>query len=96
MSLGAGPVMIAENSLDRDLVEIILARIRPALMLDGSGLELLALEGNRVTVAFSGRVIESYSSTMLLKIGIERALRQEVPGFGDLFAITTAGESIRS
>lgn len=88
--------MMAEGSLDRDLIEIILARIRQALKLDGSGLELVALEGNRATVAFSGRVVESYSSTMLLKIGIERALRQEVPGFGDLFAITTAGVSIRS
>jgi Fe-S cluster biogenesis protein NfuA len=86
--------MMAENSLDRDLIEIILARIRRALKPDGSGIELLTLEGDRATVAFSGRVVESYSSTMLLKIGIERALRQEVPGFGDLFAITTEGKSL--
>jgi Fe-S cluster biogenesis protein NfuA len=92
----AESIMVIENCLDRDLIEIKLDRIRHALEVDGSGLELLALDDGTATVALSGRVVENYSSAMLLKIGIERALRQEVPGFGELFAKTTAGESIGS
>lgn len=69
---------------ERDSLERSLHRIKAALRINSSDVELIGIEGSRVRVVFEGRVVESFSSIMLLKIGMERALRMEVPGFGEL------------
>lgn len=73
-----------QSCLDRESLANSLDRIKAALHDNGSSLELIAVEGSSILVIFEGRVIESFSSVMLLKIGMERALKKEVPGFGEV------------
>ena len=70
--------------VERQMIEQTLVRIRAALQSNGSDIELGPLENNRVKITLRGRVVESLGSVMLLRIGIERSLRTEVPGFGEV------------
>ena len=63
----------------RERVEQVINRIRPAVQMDGGDLELIAVEGGVVKVRLSGSCVGCPSSTMTLKMGIERAIRAEVP-----------------
>jgi hypothetical protein len=75
---------MGQQCLDSLLVDRLIERARSALHLNGSDVELISLADRDVTVAFSGRVVESMSAVMLLKIGMEIALKREVPGFREL------------
>ena len=75
---------MVRDSLKRRQVVSSLRQIRPALQMNESDVELVELEGSKVIVAFKGRVVESFSSVMLLKIGMELALKRELPGFVEL------------
>ncbi len=68
-------------------VEAALDRIRPALISDGGNIELVAIETNGdIRVKLKGACIGCPSSTITLKGLVERTLREEVAGFGDLIA----------
>lgn len=66
-------------------VEAALDRIRPALISDGGNIELVAIEANGdIRVRLKGACVGCPSSTLTLKHLVERILREEVAGFGDL------------
>ncbi|HEX4950844.1 MAG TPA: NifU family protein [Blastocatellia bacterium] len=66
-------------------VEAALERIRPALVSDGGNIELVAIETNGdIRVRLKGACVGCPSSTITLKHLVERILREEVAGFGDL------------
>ena len=66
-------------------VEAALDRIRPALISDGGNIELVAIEANGdIRVKLKGACVGCPSSTITLKGLVERTLREEVAGFGDL------------
>lgn len=66
-------------------VEAALDRIRPALISDGGNIELVAIELNGdIRVRLKGACVGCPSSTITLKHLVERILREEVAGFGDL------------
>jgi Fe-S cluster biogenesis protein NfuA len=67
-------------------VEAVLDRVRPGLARHGGGIELVCLEGCNVRVLLRGACIGCPSSAMTLRQGIERTLREELAGFGDLIA----------
>ncbi len=60
-------------------VQAILEQIRPFLQRDGGDLEYLAYDEGVVTLRLQGACNSCPSSTMTLKMGIERALRDHVP-----------------
>jgi Fe-S cluster biogenesis protein NfuA len=70
--------------LDPAEVEAALNRIRPYARSHGGDIELVAVEGADVRVKLKGACVGCPSSTVTLKQGVERALREEVAGFGDL------------
>jgi Fe-S cluster biogenesis protein NfuA len=78
--------MAKEAVIRRERVEQVLERIRPALRLNGADVELMGIEGNNARVALKGRCVESLSYLMGLQMGMERAMREEIPGFGHLIA----------
>ena len=78
--------MTGECSITREQIEAVLDRIRPALQADGGDIELLGVEGNNARVALQGHCVGCPSSMLTLKYGIERVLREEIPGFGELVA----------
>lgn len=71
--------------VDAAQVEAALERIRPALISDGGNIELVAIEANGdIRVRLKGACVGCPSSTITLKHLVERVLREEVAGFGEL------------
>lgn len=65
----------------RDEVEKVLQLVRPALQADGGDVELVDVsEEGVVSVRLKGACGSCPMSTMTLKMGIERTLRDKIPG----------------
>ncbi len=60
-------------------VEKVLDQLRPYLMADGGNVELVELDGPVVKLRLQGACGSCPSSTMTLRMGIERKLREEIP-----------------
>ena len=71
----------------RDQVEAVVARIRPLIQSDGGSIELLDVSGSKATVRMSGACVACPSASMTLYMGLEQALRDEVPGFEELVGV---------
>ena len=63
----------------KEEVESVLETIRPQLMQDGGNVELVDIEDGIVKVRLVGSCSSCSSSTMTLKMGIERALKKAIP-----------------
>ena len=72
----------------REQVEQVIQRIRPAVQMDGGDLELVGIEEGVVKVRLSGACHGCPSSMMTLKMGIERAIRAQVPEIVSVEAVT--------
>ena len=71
----------------RERVERVIARIRPAVQMDGGDIELVDVADGIVRVRLIGSCVGCPSSTMTLKLGIERAIRAEVPEIAGVEAL---------
>jgi Fe-S cluster biogenesis protein NfuA len=63
----------------REKVEAILDKIRPHLQADGGNVELVGVEGTVVKVRLVGACGSCPMSQMTLKMGVERAIKAELP-----------------
>ena len=70
----------------REKVEAALDRIRPALQADGGDVELIDVEEGVVSVRLTGACGGCPMATMTLRNGIERILKEEVPGVEEVVA----------
>ena len=77
----------ATVEVDLDLLDATLEYIRPALQADGGDLILLGVEEGRVNLQLVGACGGCPMSTMTLTAGIERILRDRVPGVEEVVAI---------
>lgn len=68
----------------RERVESVLSRVRPFLQADGGDIELLDVEGGSASVRLTGMCAGCPSAHMTLHLGVEVALRAEMPEFGNL------------
>ncbi|PSF39518.1 hypothetical protein C7H19_01640 [Aphanothece hegewaldii CCALA 016] len=66
-------------ALTTDNVETVLDEMRPYLMADGGNVELVEIDGPIVRLRLQGACGSCPSSTMTLKMGIERRLREMIP-----------------
>ena len=71
----------------QDKVEEVLEKIRPALERDGGNVELVEVEDGTVKVKLVGACAGCPMSTMTLKNGIERILKQEIPEVKEVVAV---------
>jgi Fe-S cluster biogenesis protein NfuA len=71
----------------RDRVERVINRIRPAVQMDGGDIELIDVVDGLVKLRLVGSCSGCPSSTMTLQMGIERAIRAEVPEITGVEAI---------
>ena len=71
-------------ALTPDNVETVLDELRPYLMADGGNVELVEIDGPIVKLRLQGACGSCPSSTMTLKMGIERKLRQEIPEIAEV------------
>ncbi len=60
-------------------VETVLRRVRPFMQADGGDVEVVAVDGPVVDLRFTGRCAVCPNAHMTLYLGIESALRREVP-----------------
>ena len=71
----------------REQVEAALDKIRPALRADGGDVELVDVKDGVVTVRLTGACGGCPMSTMTLKMGVERIVKEEVPEVKELVAV---------
>jgi len=71
----------------RDKVEEALNKIRPSLMRDGGNVELVEVTDGTVKVKLTGACAGCPMSTLTLKMGIERILKQEIPEITEVEAV---------
>ena len=66
--------------MDKAKVEEALHQVRPALQRDGGDIELVSVEDNGVVkVRLKGACGSCPMSTMTLKMGVEKHLKQQIP-----------------
>jgi Fe-S cluster biogenesis protein NfuA len=72
----------------KDDVETVLAKIKPSLQADGGDVELVEVtEDGVIKVRLTGSCSGCPMSQMTLKMGIERILKDEVPGVKEVVAV---------
>lgn len=71
----------------KEKVEAALAEVRPALQADGGGVELIDIKDGVVRVKLTGACGGCPMSTMTLKAGIERVLKERVPEIKKVVAV---------
>ena len=71
----------------KERVEAALDKIRPALQADGGNVELVDVKDGVATVRLTGHCGSCPMSTMTLKMGVERAVRSEVPEITKLVSV---------
>ena len=65
----------------KERVESVLNRVRPFLQADGGDIELLGVNGNSADVRLTGMCAGCPSAHMTLTVGVEAAIREEIPEF---------------
>ncbi len=70
--------------LTSENVETVLDEMRPYLMADGGNVELVEIEGPIVKLRLQGACGSCPSSTMTLRMGIERRLREFIPEIAEV------------
>jgi len=71
----------------RDKVEEVLDKIRPSLIKDGGNVELVDVSDGTVKLKLTGACVGCPMSTITLKMGIERILKQEIPEIKEVVAL---------
>jgi Fe-S cluster biogenesis protein NfuA len=67
--------------VSKERVESVLNRVRPFLQADGGDIELLGVTGNSADVRLTGMCAGCPSAHMTLTVGVEAAIREEIPEF---------------
>jgi len=70
--------------LTKENVEKVLDEMRPYLMADGGNVELVEIDGPVVRLRLQGACGACPSSTMTLRMGIERRLREFIPEIAEV------------
>ena len=71
----------------REKVEEVLNRIRPSLEADGGNVELVEVNDGIVKVTLTGACAGCPMSTLTLKMGIEKMLREEIPEVKEVVSV---------
>ncbi|MGK7876066.1 MAG: NifU family protein [Xenococcaceae cyanobacterium] len=75
---------MATLALTPENVETVLDEMRPYLMADGGNVDLVEIDGPIVKLRLQGACGSCPSSTMTLKMGIERRLREFIPEIAEV------------
>jgi Fe-S cluster biogenesis protein NfuA len=71
----------------QDKVTEVLDKIRPALQRDGGDLELVEVNDGTVKVKLTGACAGCPMSTMTLKMGVEKILKEQIPEVKEVVAV---------
>jgi Fe-S cluster biogenesis protein NfuA len=70
--------------ITKERIEAVLDKVRPFMQADGGDIELVDIEGNSAQVRLTGMCAGCPSAHMTLYLGVESALREEIPEFETL------------
>ena len=70
--------------VSREQIEAVLERVRPFLQADGGDIQLIDVSEGSAGVRLTGMCANCPRAQMTLHIGIETALREEIPEFETL------------
>lgn len=84
------PASAADGPIDPDKLNEALDYIRPAVQADGGDLVLLGADDGKVSLQMVGACGGCPLSMMTLKAGIERILKDRVPGVREVIASADA------
>jgi Fe-S cluster biogenesis protein NfuA len=70
--------------MTKERVEAVLQRVRPFLKADGGDIELVEVDGHSASVRLTGACSNCPSAHMTLFLGVEAALRKDIPEFEKL------------
>lgn len=74
--------------IDREKLESVLDKIRPAIQADGGDVELINIrEDNVVEVRLKGACNGCPMATLTLKAGIERIVKEEIPEVVEVISV---------
>ncbi|MBI3015234.1 MAG: NifU family protein [Candidatus Tectomicrobia bacterium] len=74
--------------IEKEKVERVLSQLRPALNADGGDVELVEVtENNEILIRLVGACAGCPMSQMTLQMGIEQALREEIPEIERVLAV---------
>ncbi len=76
--------MATTLELNNENIEKVLDELRPYLMADGGNVELVEVEGPIVRLRLQGACGSCPSSTMTLRMGIERKLKESIPEIAEV------------
>ena len=71
----------------REKIEAALSRIRPVLQADGGDVELVDVSDGVVKLRLTGACAGCPMSTMTLRMGIERVLKEQLPDIKEVVAV---------
>ena len=71
----------------QDKVTEVMDKIRPSLQRDGGDVELVEVNNGTVKVKLTGACAGCPMSTMTLKMGIEKILKEQIPEVKEVVAI---------
>lgn len=74
--------------MTKENVEGVLQKIRPSLQADGGDVVLVDVKDGTVKVKLTGACGGCPMSTLTLKMGIERALKKELPDVKEVVAVS--------
>jgi len=72
------------HMVSREQIEGVLDRVRPYLRAEGGDIELVAVDGPNARVRLTGLCASCPTAALTLRLGVERALRAAIGGFGEL------------
>ena len=81
--------------LTLDNVEMILDELRPYLMSDGGNVRVSGIEGPVVRLQLEGACGDCPSSTMTMKMGLERRLKEAIPEISEVVQVLPDARSRR-
>ena len=71
----------------QDKVQTVLNKIRPSLTAHGGDVELIEANDGVVKLRLTGACVGCPMSTLTLKMGVERILKQEIPEIKEVIAV---------
>ncbi len=71
----------------KERIEEVLNKIRPNLIRDGGNVELVDVNDGTVKVKLVGACSGCPMSTMTLKMGIEKMIKEEIPEIKEVVAV---------
>jgi Fe-S cluster biogenesis protein NfuA len=73
--------------VSRERVQAVIERIRPLIQSDGGDIELVDVVDNSATVRLTGNCVGCPSAQMTLFMGVEMAIKEEIPEFESLSVV---------